>query len=204
MRYGPDHKDAVRARIVDTAARRFRLAGFSGAGIGDVMRRLKLTHGGFYRHFASKDHLFEAALEAAAVERSRHLVTLASAASERPVHAVIEAYLSELHCNHPENGCPLAALGADIARAPARTREACHRVLLAYARQLQRFMPDATEEARQRRAELLFSAMAGTLTFARTMPDRAVRRAWLADARAFFGHTVEGTFGTNVDVRDDE
>ena len=50
-------------RIVRAAARRFRRRGSEGAGIGDLMRDLRLTHGGFYRHFDSKERLFAEAFE---------------------------------------------------------------------------------------------------------------------------------------------
>jgi TetR/AcrR family transcriptional regulator, transcriptional repressor for nem operon len=55
MRYAADHKQQTRERIVRAAACRFRTRGSEGAGIGDLMRDLRLTHGGFYRHFDSKE-----------------------------------------------------------------------------------------------------------------------------------------------------
>jgi hypothetical protein len=58
MRYPAGHKELTRERIVRAAARRFRSRGTEGAGIGDLMRDLRLTHGGFYRHFDSKERLF--------------------------------------------------------------------------------------------------------------------------------------------------
>src|SRR4029453_10222509 len=63
MRYSPEHKRQTRERIVRAAARRFRTRGNEGAGIGDLMRDLRLTHGGFYRHFESKEDLFAEAFE---------------------------------------------------------------------------------------------------------------------------------------------
>ena len=44
-------------RIVQVAATRFRESGVSGIGVADLMRNAGLTHGGFYRHFASPDEL---------------------------------------------------------------------------------------------------------------------------------------------------
>src|SRR5262245_26615054 len=46
-----------RARIVECAARLFREKGFEGAGLDAIMEEAGLTHGGFYRHFLSKDDL---------------------------------------------------------------------------------------------------------------------------------------------------
>src|SRR5215475_805659 len=63
MRYPAEHKQQTRQRIVRAAARRFRSRGNEGTVIGDLMRDLRLTHGGFYRHFGSKEELFAEALE---------------------------------------------------------------------------------------------------------------------------------------------
>src|SRR5260221_13930201 len=47
----------TRKRIVETAATQFRRNGIDGTGLADLMGAAGLTHGGFYRHFYSKDHL---------------------------------------------------------------------------------------------------------------------------------------------------
>src|SRR5258708_39327308 len=47
----------TRKRIVETAATEFRRNGIDGTGLADLMGAAGLTHGGFYRHFYSKDHL---------------------------------------------------------------------------------------------------------------------------------------------------
>jgi TetR/AcrR family transcriptional regulator, transcriptional repressor for nem operon len=187
MRYTRQQVETTRRRIVTAASRRFRRDGSQGAAIATLMRDLKLTHGGFYRHFASKNQLFEAALEAAAEEMSGHMAALADAAGPaRALPAIVEAYLSEAHCAHPERGCPLAALGTELTRLPRRSRDVCHRMLMAYARRLAPYLPDETEAAREERAVLLFSGMAGTLTLARTMSDPGARARLLASARTFY------------------
>lgn len=186
MRYTQDHVDATRRRIVEAASRRFRAEG-SAVGIATLMRELSLTHGGFYRHFGSKDDLFEAALDAAVEEMADHMTRIADAAGPDAARAaIVETYLSEAHCQRPGHGCPLAALGTDIARLPRRSRDACQRLLMAYARRLARYMPGATGAEREQHAVLLFSGMAGTLTLARTIGDRDRRRRLLEDARAFY------------------
>ena len=57
VRYPRGHKEKTRDQIVDTAARAFREEGVAGVGIGELMGRAGLTHGGFYAHFPSKDAL---------------------------------------------------------------------------------------------------------------------------------------------------
>jgi TetR/AcrR family transcriptional repressor of nem operon len=192
MRYAPEHKEATRARIVAAASRRFRQAGGAGAGIAGLMRELRLTHGGFYRHFESKDQLFEEALAAAADEMGALIAGRAEAAPpDARLRVIVDTYLSEAHCAHPEAGCPLAALGADITRLPRRSRDACQRLLWAYAARMASYMPGATLDARVERAALLFSAMAGTLTLARATSDAAARRRLLEAGRAFHAAAAE-------------
>src|ERR1700735_3524780 len=62
MRYRPEHKGEIRQRIVKDASRRVRGEGMTGAAVASVMRDAGLTHGGFYKHFASKDELLLEAL----------------------------------------------------------------------------------------------------------------------------------------------
>src|SRR4030095_2784119 len=62
MRYSAQHKQETRERIVRAASRHFRGQGGEGVAIADLMRKLNLTHGGFYRHFDSKEQLFAEAV----------------------------------------------------------------------------------------------------------------------------------------------
>ena len=46
-----------RRAILEAAATMFREHGFEGVTVADIMTAAGLTHGGFYRHFKSKDEL---------------------------------------------------------------------------------------------------------------------------------------------------
>src|SRR5207245_3686022 len=97
MRYPAEHKQETRERIIHAASRRFRRAG-AGVGIGQLMKTLKMTHGGFYRHFKSKDDLFEAALRKSFEEmRARMRAAIARAQPGHELEAIVETYLSEQH-----------------------------------------------------------------------------------------------------------
>ena len=50
-----------RQGILDAAARLYRERGLTGVGVADITRDAGLTHGGLYRHFASKDVLVQEA-----------------------------------------------------------------------------------------------------------------------------------------------
>src|ERR1700730_1071146 len=47
----------TRERIVAAAAQKFRRQGIAAPGLIDLMKAAGLTHGGFYKHFASKGQL---------------------------------------------------------------------------------------------------------------------------------------------------
>src|SRR3712207_414865 len=57
VRYAKGHKEETRRRIIDTASRLFREKGVERVGLDEIMREAGLTHGGFYAHFPSKEHL---------------------------------------------------------------------------------------------------------------------------------------------------
>ncbi len=188
MRYPAEHKEEIRERIVDTASRRFRRGG-AGVGIGQLMKALHLTHGGFYRHFKSKDDLFAEALTKS-FEDARGMITQMAGQAEagRELEALITFYLSEQHCADIANGCPVAALAPEVARyrGSRAVRAAMDRAVRQQAAFMSPFMKGATEEERKQRALTLFSAMAGSLALARAVSDEGLRRTILDGARDFF------------------
>jgi len=62
MPYGPDHKPRTRHRIIEAARRLFNLRGFSDVSIDEIMSEAGLTRGGFYKHFARKEDLYQEAV----------------------------------------------------------------------------------------------------------------------------------------------
>ncbi|HYS54334.1 MAG TPA: TetR/AcrR family transcriptional regulator [Thermoanaerobaculia bacterium] len=186
MRYPADHKEETRERIVLAASRRFRRAG-AGVGIGQLMKTLKMTHGGFYRHFKSKDDLFEAALRKGFEDmRARMLAAIAGAPPGHELEAIIETYLSERHCADAAGGCPVAALASEIAREPRAVRAAFDRAIQEATAAVARFMTGATEDERRRKAGVLLSGMSGTLAVARAISDDDLRRRILSGARKIY------------------
>lgn len=191
MRYPAAHKQETRERIVRAAARRFRSRGSDASGIGDLMRDLRLTHGGFYRHFGSKEELFIEAFEHSLQERGRRIVSAVEHAPRgREVKALIDAYLDVGHCDNVADGCPVAALASELARRPRRVRAAFQRVLRNHIRRVASYVPGATDDERESKARLLFSGMAGTLSLARIMADDGQRLRMLNEAKKFYFDAV--------------
>src|SRR3982074_3645874 len=69
-RMGHSQASKVRSheRILRIAARMFREKGLEGLSIATLMQNADLTHGGFYKHFSSRDDLLTQALKLALAE----------------------------------------------------------------------------------------------------------------------------------------
>lgn len=109
-----------RRGIVDAASRLYRERGLSGVGVADITRDAGLTHGGLYRHFASKDALVQ---EACARAFDWSISPLDGATPNTTVGERIQSYLSPQHRDAPGQGCPVAALAVDAARAGGELSE---------------------------------------------------------------------------------
>ena len=192
MRYPAQHKQQTRQRIVRAAARWFRSRGTEGATIGTLMRDLRLTHGGFYRHFHSKEELFIEAFGESLAELSHKMLSaIEQVPPESQLKALINRYLDLEHCEDVAGGCPIAALATEVARRPAKTRTALLQILKNHTARAAKFIPGATEEERERKARVLLSGMAGTLNVARVMVDEERRRRFLEDAKKFYGQAAQ-------------
>src|SRR5215207_1617789 len=121
MRYGKDHKQATRQRIVEAAGRRFKQDGIDGAGVAAVMSDAGLTNGAFYGHFTSKEDLVAHVLADQLRDQRQSLD--AQPPDRAGLEAFIRSYLSPQHRDQCADGCPSAALLGKIARRPAATRQ---------------------------------------------------------------------------------
>src|SRR5947199_3773962 len=121
MRYGKDHKQETRQRIVEAAGRRFKQDGIDGSGVATLMSDAGLTNGAFYAHFASKEDLLANVL-ADQLRAQRHSFD-AQPSDRAGLEAFIRSYLSPEHRDHCADGCPSAALLDEIARRPAASRQ---------------------------------------------------------------------------------
>src|ERR1700761_3438065 len=142
MRYRPEHKAQVRQQIVKDASRRVRAQGLAGAAVATVMHDAGLTHGGFYKHFKSKDELLLESLRAGFEEMAGRLAQAAK--RSRPGSewkAIVKLYLSPEHCDHAECGCPLAALAPELSRLNHRMKPRVLAELMNYRNGILPFMP---------------------------------------------------------------
>jgi TetR/AcrR family transcriptional repressor of nem operon len=179
-------KAATHERILRHAARSFRKEG-SAVGIGEVMKDLGLTHGGFYRHFASKDDLLVDAFSLALADVAERLEKAAlKAPAGEQLRAIITTYLSVEHLAHPETWCALATLAPDMSRLPPSIRKRLESALVAYMERLLAFMPGRTEQERRGTFLVLISGMAGAIALIRVFAERETRERMLDIARGYY------------------
>ena len=187
MRYPAERKAETREKILAAAARSFREHGSEINGIGQVMKELGLTKGGFYRHFDSKGDLYASAVARAFEELGDRLVAVAKGAPKgAELRAIIKDYLSAKHLSAPGAGCPLAALGPEIARQPLAIRKRINQSMLAYGERMLPWIPGHNVDEKRVRAFILFTGMAGTLVAARAIADAQGRDRMLAASRSFY------------------
>jgi len=186
MRYRPEHKAATHQRIVRDASRRVRAGGLNGAAVTVVMRDTGLTHGGFYKHFESKDDLLLESLR----EGFREIIdTLVHTAEQSPPEeawkAIVKTYLRPEMCDHPERGCPMTALAPELARAERKMKPQIVAELVNYKSRMVPFMPGRRITDKERSFFAIFSTMIGAVEIARLLPERAMREKVLGNVRDF-------------------
>jgi TetR/AcrR family transcriptional repressor of nem operon len=176
MRYPPEHKQTIRSRIITAAGKALRTGGVHGVGIPALMRKVGLTHGGFYSHFANRDQLVaESVLEAA--RKSGQMVFEQSASWKE----ACDRYLSVDHVAHPEGGCVLAALGSEGARQPKKVRasfDTIARGFILMVGKKQSVKPAGGEVSD--RALAASASLVGAIVLARLIEDEALRTRLLA------------------------
>jgi TetR/AcrR family transcriptional repressor of nem operon len=175
----------TRERIVRAAGGEFAVNGISDAALVRVMAAAGLTRGGFYRHFASKDQLVLEACGKTVLSRVASLELLINGKPHgQALSLVIDHYVSRAHRDRPRTGCPLAALGSELARRDKRTRRAVIEGFLQLSRLIASRLETVPVRKRAERSMAIVAAMVGAVTLARLAPDSGMSDAVLAATRA--------------------
>jgi len=170
----------TRRRIVKTAAAEFRRNGIHATGLSDVMAAAGLTHGGFYRHFDSKDQLVAEACAAAVEAAGETTEALAcQGVGNDALEAILTSYLCTDHRDNPSEGCLLAGLGSELARSDDKTRAVATagfiKLVDVVAEQYRRTKPKAAKA----RALVAMSAVIGAVMMSRIVTDPELSAAIL-------------------------
>ncbi|WP_431946921.1 TetR/AcrR family transcriptional regulator [Actinacidiphila sp. bgisy167] len=178
-----------RDEVVTAAARLFRERGSSAVSVQEVMSAAGLTHGGFYKQFASKEELTGLAV----AESFDGLLSLLNQAVEETTDVsgrragLLDEYLTAEHRDSPGTGCAGTAFATDATRAAADSAlrrsyvEGVKRFLVEFERAMD--VPDGDGEAIRRRAVFDVAAMVGALTLARATAGDPLSEEFLTAVR---------------------
>jgi TetR/AcrR family transcriptional repressor of nem operon len=170
VRYGKEHKQATRQRIIKAAGRRLKRDGIDGSGVATLMADAGLTNGAFYAHFTSKEDLVATAV--ADQLRTQYAGLDALAPGRGGVEQLVRAYLSPEHRDNPDDGCPSAALLDEIGRCTDTTKQAYTDGVLAFIDEIAaRLAPHDPQSARANTLSI-YALLIGTLQLSRALADR--------------------------------
>lgn len=120
MRYSANHKLETKEKLLQSSSVSAKKSGFSSVGVDGLMKAIGLSGGAFYKHFSSKDELFASIVER---ELRQSLERLGADQDRDKLERCLKHYLSMSHVDHPETGCALPVLGAEIARSDVVIRQ---------------------------------------------------------------------------------
>jgi TetR/AcrR family transcriptional repressor of nem operon len=166
-----------RAALLNAAGKLFRAKGFAGTGVAEITQAAGLTHGAFYTHFASKEALCAEVLAATLSRAAEGFERLGD------VGIYIDRYLSRRHVQDRATGCPVAALGSELAREDKDMKAIFAEGLEGF---LARFAASCAAKGRaaRRQAIAAYAAMIGGLILARAVPDEQLSDEILAAVKA--------------------
>jgi TetR/AcrR family transcriptional regulator, transcriptional repressor for nem operon len=146
------------------------------------MKEAGLTHGGFYRHFGSREQLVAEAAQRALSQGSEWTMASATLGGEQGYTALVDGYLSTWHRDHPESGCGVAGIAADVARSDGSARDAyTHQVQVCLA-VLADLIDNPDRQVGERDAVLTLSVLVGAISMARAVDDPDLSRQILTNA----------------------
>jgi TetR/AcrR family transcriptional repressor of nem operon len=179
-RYSPEHKEATRRRMIETAGRRFKSDGIDGSGIATLVADAGLTNGAFYGHFASKEDLVASVVTQQLIDQVA--IVNALPAGLASVEAFLREYLSPTHRDDLAGGCPSAALLDEIGRCDVAVREAYTDGASSMIQAIARHLDGGDSQRTNERAIGLFSLLVGSLQTARAVSDPELSDRILAAA----------------------
>jgi len=170
VRYGKEHKQATRQRIIEAAGRRLKRDGIDGSGVATLMADAGLTNGAFYAHFESKEDLVATAVSEQLRGQREWLTSFPP--GRDGVEQMVRTYLSPEHRDNPEEGCPSAALLDELGRCTDPTKQTYTGSVLAVIDDIAaRLAPGDPQSARTKTLGI-YALIVGTLQLARALADR--------------------------------
>lgn len=168
MRYPAAETAEKHDRILNRASRLFRERGLSEVSVNDLMKAAELTHGSFYNHFSSKQHLVSECVDyvkAAAVSRIG-----SNDSSKEGRAAFASRYLSVTARDNPGDYCLMSSLAPEIAREET-ARPAITRYISAFIDKVASHFPWPRSSVPRKKAIRMTASLVGAMVLARAVDD---------------------------------
>lgn len=182
MRYQPGHKTEKRQHLLQASAAMVKQNGFAASGVDALMKAAGVTSGAFYSHFGSKNELLKAVV-------SHELAASRELWAGNPHESLpdwleheLHRYLSLSHVRHPEAGCIIPTLAAEIARADESVKALYQQELAKGLEVMEQRLGSAAL------AQAFLQQMVGAVMMARVLPDEASQLACLDAAKQMLRH----------------
>jgi TetR/AcrR family transcriptional regulator, transcriptional repressor for nem operon len=176
MRYTTEYKEQARDKLIEAGGRHAKAHGFASSGMADLAGAAGVTTGSLYKHFNGKSDFFVAMI-AAEIERTADLYAGIDPADAAKVAKSLAGYLSMNHVQHPEAGCPLPSLTAEIGRADDDVKAAFEQGVRTIHTNVKALTGDADA------AWTLIAQNVGAVMLARAMRSESLQRELLKAVR---------------------
>lgn len=177
MRYKPGYKAEKRKDLLNKAGQVMKEKGFSATGIDGLMQDAGVTSGAFYGHFGSKAELLKALIVNELETSQRLWAKVQDQDNATWLRHQMVRYLSMSHVQHPEAGCIVPTLAAEISRTDTQTRALLETELIKWQQSVaQRLDHDD-------HAWAFICQLVGAVLVARAVASEPLQRAILAASK---------------------
>lgn len=177
--------------IISETSKMLRQRGIVGTSLADLMAAAGLTHGGFYKHFESKDALVAEATERIFAEiNARFQERVESQGAKAALIAYVTDYLTLGHIKKPELGCPIAAFGPDVSREQGAVRGVFTNGIKTNLSLIIEGLSGPAAERKEKAVELL-ALLSGAVAMARATDDEKLSGEIVSSARKRANQIIE-------------
>ncbi len=157
----------TRKKIIESALYLFSRNGVEQTPINTIMSHAKLTHGGFYHHFASKEALLAQVICDSVTLSKLSNPPAANVSLEKWLDSLLDSYLSLEHSIHESFACPLTFLAREVGLSSETVKRSYEVLLEGHIAKIQEhFCQHLCSEQSKAAATSATALMLGALTMA--------------------------------------
>ena len=194
MRYPKDYKDVAREKLVAASGSHAKQHGFGRSGVSDLAAAAGVTTGSLYKHFEGKADLF-ASLVTAELQGTARAYAAIDPADKAGTGKAMNAYLSLQHVQHPESGCLLPTLTAEVARADPQVRDAFEQGVCGIHAHVEKMTGSSDS------AWTLIAQNVGAVMIARALSNEKLQRELLLALRRSAAQILNSNYRANAQMQ---